>query len=202
MRVQARWQSHTIIRKRNSSTSPPPMQFLLTASTEGHSAGSVASDVRGSIDSASSSPSNGRSSSLNRGVGLLTWRELEARSTGSQCGGHATGWLTSTSLLATLGLVVFGTKATPKAAAKLMSTSARKLEAASLEMGKLESIDFWICGGRRLVLKKTKDGLQAAAVRGRSSFLIYGCEPVRMWHGGRVRRNGAHPNPPLPQRRA
>ena len=93
---------------------------------------SVASDVRRSIDSASSSPSNGRSSSLNRGVGLSTWRELEARSTGSHCGGHVTGWLTSARLLATLGLVVFGTKATQKAAATLMRTSARKLEAASL----------------------------------------------------------------------
>ena len=35
----------------------------------------------------------------------------EARSTGNHCGGQATAWSTSTSLLATQGFVVFGMKA-------------------------------------------------------------------------------------------
>jgi len=36
---------------------------------------------------------------------------LEARSIGNHCGGQATAWSTSTSLLAVQGFVVFGTKA-------------------------------------------------------------------------------------------
>ena len=51
-----------------------------------------------------------------------------ARSTGSHCGGHATGWLASASLLAILGFIMCGVKA-QKAAAPPMRTSARKLEA-------------------------------------------------------------------------
>ena len=53
-------------------------------------------------------------------------RELEARSTGSHCGGQTTGWSTSASLLATQG---FGMKAAQKAAATPMRTSARELDA-------------------------------------------------------------------------
>jgi hypothetical protein len=52
---------------------------------------------------------------------------LAARSTGSHCGGHATAWLASASLLATLGFVVCGVKA--QKAATPMRMSARKLEA-------------------------------------------------------------------------
>ena len=52
-----------------------------------------------------------------------------AKSTGSHCVGHATGWLTSASLLATLGFAVRGRIATQKAAATPTRTSARKLEA-------------------------------------------------------------------------
>ena len=55
--------------------------------------------------------------------------ELEARSTGSHCGGQTTGWSTSASLLATQGFVVFGMKAAQKAAATPMKTSARELDA-------------------------------------------------------------------------
>ena len=54
---------------------------------------------------------------------------LEARSTGSHCGGQTTGWSTSASLLARQGFVVFGMKAAQKAAATPMRTSARKREA-------------------------------------------------------------------------
>ena len=51
----------------------------------------------------------------------------DARSTGSHCGGHALGWLFSTSLLATLGFVMCGLMmAAQKAAATPMRTSARK----------------------------------------------------------------------------
>ena len=52
-----------------------------------------------------------------------------AKSTGSHCGGHATGWLTSASLLATLGFAIRGRNATQKPAVTPMRTSARKLEA-------------------------------------------------------------------------
>ena len=52
-------------------------------------------------------------------------RGLEARSTGSHCGGTATGWSASASLLATQGLV----RAAQKVAATPMRASARKLEA-------------------------------------------------------------------------
>ena len=55
--------------------------------------------------------------------------ELEARNTGSHCGGQTMGWLSSASLLAAQGLVVFGTKAAQKVAATPMRTSARELEA-------------------------------------------------------------------------
>ena len=48
------------------------------------------------------------------------------KSTGSHCGGTATGWLTSANLLATLDLVMCGVKAAWKAAATPMRTSARK----------------------------------------------------------------------------
>jgi hypothetical protein len=53
---------------------------------------------------------------------------LAVRSTGSHCGGHATGWLASASLLATLGFIMCGVNA-QKAAATPKRTSARKLEA-------------------------------------------------------------------------
>ena len=56
------------------------------------------------------------------GVGGGIGDSRAARSTGSHCGGHATGWLTSTSLLATLGVVVCGMKATLKRAAMPMRT--------------------------------------------------------------------------------
>ena len=55
--------------------------------------------------------------------------ELEARSTGSHCGGQTTGWSTSASLLATQGFVVFGMNAAQKAAATPMKMSARELDA-------------------------------------------------------------------------
>eukprot|EP00964_Phaeocystis_antarctica_P085704 scaffold54197_cov54-Phaeocystis_antarctica.AAC.1 len=54
---------------------------------------------------------------------------LAARITGSHCGGHATGWLASASLLATLDSVMCGRKAARKAAAAPKRTSTRKLEA-------------------------------------------------------------------------
>ena len=57
--------------------------------------------------------------------------ELEARSTGSHCGGQTTGWSTPASLLATQGFVVFGMKAAQKAAATPMRTSARHVDACS-----------------------------------------------------------------------
>jgi hypothetical protein len=50
--------------------------------------------------------------------------EALAKSTGSHCGGTATGWLASASLLGTLYLVMCGVKAAWKAAAMPMSTSA------------------------------------------------------------------------------
>ena len=50
---------------------------------------------------------------------------LAARSTGSHCGGHATGWLASASLLATLDSVMCGRKAARKAVATPMRTSTR-----------------------------------------------------------------------------
>ena len=53
---------------------------------------------------------------------------MAARSTGSHCGGHATGWLASASFLATLGFIMCEVKA-HKAAVTPMRTSARKLEA-------------------------------------------------------------------------
>ena len=45
-----------------------------------------------------------------RRVERASW-ELEARSTGSHCGGLTTAWSASASLLATQGFVVFGMKA-------------------------------------------------------------------------------------------
>ena len=51
---------------------------------------------------------------------------VEARSTGSHCGGHATAWLIFASL--TLGVVMCGMKAVQKAAATPMRTSALVLE--------------------------------------------------------------------------
>ena len=57
--------------------------------------------------------------------------ELEARSTGSHCGGLTTAWSTSASLLATQGFVVFGMKAAQKAVATPMRTSAWKREVCS-----------------------------------------------------------------------
>ena len=55
--------------------------------------------------------------------------ELEARNTGSHCGGQTMGWLSSVSLLAAQGSVVFGMKAAQKVAATPMRKSARELEA-------------------------------------------------------------------------
>ena len=58
---------------------------------------------------------------------------VEAISSGSHCGGHATatGWWTSASLPGTRGVVAcfFGTKAAQKAAATPMRRTSRKLEA-------------------------------------------------------------------------
>merc|ERR1719246_15692 len=56
---------------------------------------------------------------------IASW-ELEATSTGSHCGGQATGLLSSASLLATQGFV---TKVAQKAAATPIRTTARMLEA-------------------------------------------------------------------------
>ena len=55
--------------------------------------------------------------------------ESLARITGSHCGGHATGWSTTASLLATLDSVMCGRKAAQKAAATPRRTSTRKLGA-------------------------------------------------------------------------
>ena len=63
---------------------------------------------------------SGRRRPLVGGTGVL------ARSTGSHCGGHATGWLASASLLGTQGFVVCGMKA--KVAATQMRTSAQELD--------------------------------------------------------------------------
>ena len=63
------------------------------------------------------------------GGGELGGSGLEARSTGSHCGGQTTGWSTSASLLARQGFVVFGMKAAQKAAAAPMRTNARGLDA-------------------------------------------------------------------------
>ena len=60
-------------------------------------------------------------------VERASW-ELEARSTGSHCGGQTTVWSTSTSLLVTQGFVVFGMKA-KVAANPMRRTSVRELEA-------------------------------------------------------------------------
>ena len=65
------------------------------------------------------------------GGGALS-KSTVPKSTGSHCGGTATGWLTSANLLATLDLVMCGVKAAWKAAATLMRTSARKLEVAEV----------------------------------------------------------------------
>ena len=62
------------------------------------------------------------------GIGDSSSTAGMARSTGSHCGGNATGWLASTSLLATLGGgVMCGMDAAQKAAARPMRTSAREL---------------------------------------------------------------------------
>ena len=53
-----------------------------------------------------------------------------ARSTGNHCGGHAPGWLISTSSLATLGGVMCEMNGAQNAAATPMRTSARELGAA------------------------------------------------------------------------
>jgi hypothetical protein len=53
-----------------------------------------------------------------------------AKSTGSHCGGIATGWLTSANLHATLGFAVCGKNVAQKAVAAPMRTNAWKLEAA------------------------------------------------------------------------
>ena len=53
---------------------------------------------------------------------------MATRSTGSHCGGHATGWMAFASLLATLGFIMCEVMA-QKAAAAPKRTSARKLEA-------------------------------------------------------------------------
>ena len=50
--------------------------------------------------------------------------EALAKSTGSHCGGTATGWLASATLFATLGLVMCGVKAAQKAAATPMRAAA------------------------------------------------------------------------------
>ena len=60
----------------------------------------------------------------------VSW-ELEARSTGSHCGGLTTAWSASASLLATQGFVVLGMEVAQKAAATPMRTSARKREVCS-----------------------------------------------------------------------
>ena len=51
---------------------------------------------------------------------------MEARSTGSHCGGHALGWMAPANLIATLGLVMCEMKPGQKAAATPMRTSAWK----------------------------------------------------------------------------
>ena len=61
--------------------------------------------------------------------------EFAPRSTGSHCGGHATGCSTSATLLATLGLVMCGMKAVKKAAATPMRKSAWKCEACPFAYG-------------------------------------------------------------------
>ena len=53
---------------------------------------------------------------------------MEAKNTGTQCGGLTTGWLVSASLLAILSLIMCGAKVAQKAAAIPMRTSVRELE--------------------------------------------------------------------------
>ena len=54
------------------------------------------------------------------------WWWLEARKTGSHCGGNATGWL-SACLFILLGAVMCEMKSAQKTEAKPMKTSAREL---------------------------------------------------------------------------
>ena len=72
----------------------------------------------------------GTQETTGRLVERVSW-ELEARSTGSHCGGLTTAWSASASLLATQGFVVLGMEVAQKAAATPMRTSARKREVCS-----------------------------------------------------------------------
>ena len=68
--------------------------------------------------------------------------ECMARSTGNHCGGHAPGWLISTTLLATLGMCEMN--GAQNAAATPMRTSARELGAAfSAYKGRARSQELW-----------------------------------------------------------
>ena len=68
----------------------------------------------------------GTQAAARRLVERASW-ELEARSTGSHCGGLTTAWSASASLLATQGFVVLGMKA-KVAANPTRRTSARELD--------------------------------------------------------------------------
>ena len=72
------------------------------------------------------SPQNGLSAHCGGGGGGGMWWWLEARNTGSHCGGHATGWL-SDCLFILLGAVVCEIRSAQKTEAKPMMTSAREL---------------------------------------------------------------------------
>ena len=73
----------------------------------------------------------GTQATTGRHVERVSW-ELEARSTGSHCGGLTTAWSASASLLATQGFVVLGMEVAQKAAATPMKMSAWKLYASFL----------------------------------------------------------------------
>ena len=81
---------------------------------------------------------------------------MDARSTGSHCSGQATGcWLTSASLLATMGFVMCGMEAAQKAAATLTRTSARELEASFFTY----PVKANMGEGRRLVTSLLRGGV-------------------------------------------
>ena len=111
----------------NLVTSAPSLNGAFDlGSVERHDAGQHRGGVR-HILFTSPTTQCGLQAAARRVVERALW--VEARSTGSHCGGQTTGWSTSASLLATQGFAVFGMKAAQKAAATPMRTNARDLDA-------------------------------------------------------------------------
>ena len=98
--------------------SGPALEAAPTAAAPAAAAGPEPSEPNASANSERDSPRIGCSGGF-----------IAPRSTGSHCGGHATGCSTSASLLATLSLVMCGMKAVKKAAATPMKKSVWKREA-------------------------------------------------------------------------